>query len=53
MLSEAKAREGTLTKDLETKKQLQRNEAANLNDHVEGEKHWLERLVVIANSATT
>lgn len=52
MLSEAKAREGTLTKDLETKKQLRRNEAANLNDHVEGEKRWLERLAVIANSAT-
>ena len=38
-LSEAKAREGTLTKDLRTEKQLRRNEAANLNDHVDGEKH--------------
>ena len=26
---------------------------ANLNDHMEGEKRWLERLVVIANSVTT
>ena len=41
ILAEAKVREGTLTKDLETEKQLRRNEAANLNDHVEGEKHWL------------
>ena len=49
----AKAREGTLTKDLETKKELQRNEAANLNDHVEGEKRWLGRLAAVANSAVT
>ena len=44
MMSEAKAREGTLTKDLETEKQLRRNEAANLNNHVKGEKCWLGRL---------
>ena len=37
MLSKAKAREGTLTKDLETEKQLRRNEAANHKEFVEGE----------------
>ena len=34
MLSEGKAQEEGPTKDLETEKQLRRNEAANLNDHV-------------------
>ena len=37
MLSEAKAREETLAKDLEAEKQLWKNEAANHKDFVEGE----------------
>ena len=53
MLSEGKAREEALAKDLETEKQLWRNEAANLNDHVEGEKRWVGRLAVVVTSAAT
>ena len=41
MMLEAKAWEGILTKDPEIERQLRWNEAANLNDHVEGEKRWL------------
>ena len=29
------------------------NDPANLNDHVAGKKHWLERLAAVANSAAT
>ena len=36
-LSEAKAREETLAKDLEAEKQLRKNEAANHEDFVKGE----------------
>ena len=44
-------REGLLTKELEMEKQLLRNETANLKDHKADEKHWLERLAAVANSA--
>ena len=37
MLSEAKAWEESLAKDLEAKKQQRKNEAANHKDFVEGE----------------
>nr|XP_020153498.2 uncharacterized protein LOC109738805 [Aegilops tauschii subsp. strangulata] len=37
MLWEAKAREGTLTKNLETEKQLRKNKALNFKEHMEGE----------------
>ena len=53
VLSEAKAREGILTKELETEKQLRMNETANLKDHVAGEKRWLECLAAVVNSAAT
>ena len=51
MLSEARAREGTLTKNLETEKQLRKNEALNFKEHVEGENRWLDRLATVANQA--
>ena len=51
MLTEAKAREGTLAKELETEKQLRKNEALNLKEHVEGENRWLDRLATVANQA--
>ena len=44
-------REGALTRELETEKQLLRNETANLKDHKAGEKHWLGRLATVANSS--
>ena len=51
MLSEARAREETLTKNLEEEKQLRKNEALNFMDHVEGENRWLDHLATIANQA--
>ena len=51
MLSEARAREGTLTKNLEAEKQLRKNEALNFMDHVEGENRWLDRLTTVDNQA--
>ena len=48
MLSEARAREGTLTKNLEAEKQLRKNEALNF---MHGENCWLDRLATIANQA--
>ena len=45
------SREMHLAKVLETEKQLLMNVTANLKDHEAGEKRWLERLAVIANSA--
>ena len=51
MLSEVRAREETLTKNLEDEKQLRKNEALNFMDHVEGENRWLDRLAVVANQA--
>ena len=53
MLLEARAREGTLTKNLETEKQLRKNEAANHKDFVEGENHWIGHLEGIAGRITT
>ena len=52
MLSEAKAREGILAKELETEKQLRKNEAASYKDLVEGEKRWIGRLVDVAGRIT-
>ena len=53
MLSEAKAREETLAKDLEAEKQLRKNEAANHKDFLEGENRWISRLVDVAGRITT
>ena len=53
MLSEAQAREGTLAKSLEAEKQLQKNDALNFKEHVEGENRWLNRLAAVADKATT
>ena len=53
MLTEARTREGILTKELEAEKQLRMNETANLEDHVAGEKRWLERLAAVTNSSAT
>ena len=39
-LSEARAREETLTKNLEKERQLWKNEAANHEDFVKGEAVW-------------
>ena len=49
-LSEARTREGILTKELETEKQLLMNETADLKDYKAGEKRWLGRLANVANS---
>ena len=51
MLSEGKAREEALAKDLETEKQLRKNEGLNFADHVEGENRWLDRLATVTNQA--
>ena len=51
-LEEAKTREGALTQCLAEEKQLRANEAANLKDQVDGEKHWVGRLVAVANRIT-
>ena len=51
-LSEAKAREETLAKDLETEKQLRKNEAANHKDFVEGENRWISRLEDVTGRIT-
>ena len=52
MLTEAKAREGTLAKELETEKQLQRNEAAEHKDFKEGVNRWIGRLEDVAGRIT-
>ena len=52
-LSEARAREGTLAKEMEIEKQLRKNEAANHKDSVEGVNRWIGRLVDIAGRITT
>nr|XP_040256368.1 spidroin-1-like [Aegilops tauschii subsp. strangulata] len=44
MLTEAKTREGILAKELETEKQLQKNEAAEHKDFKEGVNSWIGRL---------
>ena len=51
-LSEAKAREETLTKDLEAEKQQRKNEAANHKDVVDGQNRWVGRLVDVAGRMT-
>ena len=53
MLSEAKAREETLAKDLEAEKLQRKNEAANHKDFVEGENRWISRLEDVAGRITT
>ena len=53
MLSEAKAREETLAKDLEAEKQLRKNETANHKDFVEGENRWIGRPEDVARRITT
>ena len=54
MLSEAKAREGTLAKELETEKQLRKNKAANHKDSVEEMNRWIIRLVdVVGDTSPT
>ena len=52
-LPEARAREGTLAKNLEAEKLLQQNEAANHRDFVEGEDRWVGRLENVAGRITT
>ena len=52
MLSEAKAREETLAKDLEAERQVRKNEAANHKDFVKGENLWISRLVAVAEELT-
>ena len=53
MLSEAKAREGTLAKDLEAEKELRKNETANHKDFVEGENRWIGRPEDVTGRITT
>ena len=52
-LSEVRAREETLTKDLEEERQLRRNDAANHEDYVKGENLWISRLADVAGRITT
>ena len=53
MLTEAKTGEGTLAKELETEKQLQKNEVAEHKDFKEGVNRWIGRLEDIAGRITT
>ena len=53
MLSESKAQEETLTKNLETEKQLRKDDALAHKEHMEGEDRWLNRLAAVADKATT
>ena len=52
MLSESKAREETLAKDLEAEKLQWKNEAASHKDFVEGENRWISRLEDVAGRIT-
>nr|XP_020185134.1 uncharacterized protein LOC109770834 [Aegilops tauschii subsp. strangulata] len=52
MLSEAKAREGTLAKELETEKRLWKDEAAIHKDFVDGENRWIGLLEDVAGRIT-
>nr|XP_040251884.1 translation initiation factor IF-2-like [Aegilops tauschii subsp. strangulata] len=52
-LLEVRAREETLTKDLEAERQLRRTDAANLEDFVKGKNLWISRLADIADRITT
>ena len=53
MLSEVRAREETLTKNLEKERQLRKNEAANHEDFVKGENLWINRLAGVTSRITT
>ena len=50
---EVKAREETLTKNLETEKQLRKDDALAHKEHVEGENRCLNLLAAVADKATT
>ena len=52
-LSEVRAREETLTKDLEEERQLRRNDAAEHKEYAEGINHWASRLANVAGRITT
>ena len=52
-LSEVRAREETLTKNLEEERQLRRNDAANHEDYVKGENLWISRLADVTDRITT
>nr|XP_040249616.1 axoneme-associated protein mst101(2)-like [Aegilops tauschii subsp. strangulata] len=52
MLMETKAREGTMAKEMETEKQLRKNEAAEHKDSVEGVNRWIGRLEDVAGRIT-
>ena len=52
MLSESKAREEIMAKDLEAEKLHRNNEAASHKDFVEGENHWISRLEDVAGRIT-
>ena len=52
MLSEARAREVTLAKDLEAEKLQRKNETANHKDFVEGENRWISCLEDVAGRIT-
>ena len=52
MPTEAKAREGPLAMELETEKQLQKNEAAEHKDFKEGVNRWIGRLEDVAGRIT-
>ena len=49
-LSEVRAREETLTKNLEEERQLWKNDAVNHADFVEGEKLWVSCLTDVERS---
>jgi len=52
-LSEVRAGEETLTKNLEKERQLRKNETANHEDFVKGENLWISRLADVAGRITT
>nr|XP_040245424.1 uncharacterized protein LOC120964665 [Aegilops tauschii subsp. strangulata] len=52
MLLERKAREETLSKDVENEKQLRKNETTDHKDFVEGENRWIGRLKDVAGRMT-
>nr|XP_020161452.1 uncharacterized protein CG45076-like [Aegilops tauschii subsp. strangulata] len=52
-LSEVRAREETLTKDLEEERQMWRNDAAEHKEYAEGINRWVSRLADVAGRITT
>nr|XP_040258352.1 uncharacterized protein LOC120975722 [Aegilops tauschii subsp. strangulata] len=52
-LSEVRAREETLTKDLEEERQLRRNDAAEHKEYAEGINRWVSRLADVAGRTST